>query len=574
VNNRDVARYFDNIADLLEIKGEGIHRVMAYRRAAESLRALGQDLHDLQREGKLETIQGVGKAIAAKIEELLDRGRLEFYERLTNEIPESLIEILQVQDVGPKKAAQFWKELGITTLEQLEAAASQGELHKLKGMGMKSEARILENIEAMKRRQTDRFRIGDGWDRAQVLIAGLRSSPDVAAVELAGSLRRWKETVGDLDLIVASKQPKQVMDLFAGLPQVGRILGHGETKCSAELVDGMRVQLWVHPPERYGSALQYATGSQAHNVRLRELALDQGLSLSEHGFRREDGSEILCALEEEVYKTLGVPWIPPALREDQGEVRAALEGRLPDLIEVEHLRGDLHTHSTWSDGQNTILEMGRAAADLGYSYLGITDHSRSLGIASGLSEDDIREQAEEIASAQDQLGSGLRLLRGAEVEILADGALDFEDELLAELDLVIASLHTSLRQPQKAVTERMLAAIQNPHVDIIAHPTGRLIQMRDPAALDLPAILEAAAEHQVALEINAHPDRLDLNAAHARMAAEAGCLLSVNTDAHQPSHLPLRRFGVGIAQRAWVTPGTVINTWSFEQLITWLKGRK
>jgi DNA polymerase (family 10) len=574
VNNREVASYFYNIADLLEIKGEGIHRVLAYRRAAESLRAIGEDLHDLQQEKKLETIPGVGKAIAAKIEELLDQGRLEYYDRLTQEVPESLIDVLNVQDVGPKKAARFWQELGITTVESLEGAAAKGELQTLKGMGEKSEARILENIEALKRRKTDRHLLGEAWARAQELISEIGALPEVTGVEAAGSLRRWRETVGDLDLVVASESPSETIASFIDLSQVGRVLGRGATKCSAELHDGLHVQIWVHPPQRFGSALQYATGSQAHNVRLRELALDQGLSLSEHGFKAEDGDDIRCAEEQQVYETLGLPWIPPALREDQGEIQAAREERLPKLIEIEDLLGDLHTHTNWSDGQATIQEMARAGRSLGLTYLAVTDHSRSLGIAGGLSVEDLREQRNAVHAAQGEIGQGFRILHGSEVEILADGSLDYPDDMLADLDLVIASLHTSLRQPRETVTERMLSAIRNPHVDVIAHPTGRLLQARDPADLDMTAIIETAAEHQVALEINAHPDRLDLNAGHAKMAAAAGCLLSINTDAHQPAHLELRRFGIGIAQRAWIEAGQVVNTWSVEKLIGWLERTK
>lgn len=574
MNKREVAQVFDNIADLLEIKGERIHRVLAYRRAAESLRGVGEDLQDLQQQKKLETIPGVGKAIAAKIEELLDHGRLEYYDRLTAEIPESLIEVLRVQDVGPKKAARFWQELGITSVEGLEKAAAEGELRALKGMGEKSEARIRKNIEALKRRKTDRYRLDEAWSRARELISALHAFPEVAAVEAAGSLRRWRETVGDLDLVVASESSPQVFESFSSLPQVDRVLSRGETKCSAELLDGMRVQIWVHPPKRFGSALQYATGSQAHNVRLRELALAQGLSLSEHGFKGEGGVEVLCAEEQQVYETLGLPWIPPALREDQGEVQAALEGRLPRLIQADDLFGDLHTHTTWSDGLNTILEMARAAQALGLAYLAVTDHSRSLGIAGGLSVEELRDQRQAIHEAQHEMGAEFRIFHGAEVEILADGQLDYPGDVLAELDLVIASLHSSLRQPREAVTQRMLSAIRNPYVDVIAHPTGRLIQARDPADLDMSAVIEAAAEHQVALEINAHPDRLDLNAGHAKMAAEAGCLLSINTDAHQPAHLELRRFGIGVAQRAWIESEKVVNTFPLEKLIGWLERAK
>src|SRR3972149_5926236 len=412
VNNRDVAQVFDEIADLLEIKGEQIYKVLAYRRAAESIRSLGKDIGGVRKEGALETIPGVGKAIAAKIDELLGTGKLEFADELKAEIPATLVEILRVGDVGPKKAARFWRELGITTLDQLERAARNGRLRGLSGMGERSEARILASIEALRRRQSGRIPIGTARPIAESLLQRLRQAPDVAKAEMAGSLRRWRETVGDLDLIVGATDPDAVMQAVRQFPEIARIKGQGETKFSAELVDGLRVQLWVHPPERFGTALQYATGSQAHHVRLRERALDLGLSLSEHGFKRSDGKEILCAEEAEVYQRLGLPWIPPELREDQGEVQAASAGRLPELVTLEALHGELHSHTDWGDGQNTIEEMARGARSAGLSYLVISDHSQSLGVVNGLTVDRLRMQWEAIGEAQHRLGDSILLLRG------------------------------------------------------------------------------------------------------------------------------------------------------------------
>jgi len=573
VNNRDAAQVFYNIADLLEIKGEQIYKVLAYRRAAESILSLGRDLRGVWKEGGLETIPGVGKAIGAKIDELLRTGKLEFYEELKAEVPATLAEVLRVGDVGPKKAARFWKELGITTLDQLERAARDGRLRGLSGMGEKSEARILASIEALRRRQSGRIPIGTARPIAESLLQRLRQAPDVAKAEMAGSLRRWRETVGDLDLIVGATDPDAVMQAVRQFPEIARIKGQGETKFSAELVDGLRVQLWVHPPERFGTALQYATGSQAHNVRLRERALDLGLSLSEHGFKRNDGKEILCAEEAEVYQRLGLPWIPPELREDQGEVQAASAGRLPELVTLEALHGELHSHTDWSDGQNTIEEMARGARRAGLSYLVISDHSQSLGVVNGLTVERLRMQWEAIAEAQHRLGDSILLLRGAEVEIRADGELDYPDEILAALDVVTASVHTSLRQSRERVTARMLSAVRNPHVDVIGHPTGRMVGGRDPAELDLEVVLAAARESGVALEINAHPARLDLKDAHARRAVEMGCRLAINSDAHSPADLELRPYGVATARRGWVGAESVVNAWPRERLLAWLGQR-
>lgn len=382
-----------------------------------------------------------------------------------------------------------------------------------------------------------------------------------------------RETVGDLDLLVGAEDIPPVIQAFIAFPEVDRVLGEGETKASVELIDGFRVQLWAHQPERFGSALQFATGSQGHNVRLREAAKKMGLSLSEHGYQDQEGGMIFCSEEEKVYAVLGLPWIPPALREDRGEFKAAKDGGLPNLVELEDLRGELHTHSDWSDGKSSILEMAEAAIELGMEYLVISDHSRSLGIAGGLSIEDLRAQRAEIKRVQKKIGRKLTLLQGSEVEILADGELDYPDDVLKELDIVIASLHMSLRQPREQVTKRLLRTIKNPHVDIIAHLTGRLIGKRDPAELDIETILRAAAEYDVVLEINSNPERLDLKDTHARRALDLGCRLAINTDAHHPDHFAFRIFGVGTAQRAWAEAPSIVNTWPLDRLQAWLKSR-
>lgn len=573
MKNREIAEIFETIADLLEIKGEAVYRVVAYRRAGEVLRSLGRDVNIAWEEGSLETIPGVGKAIAAKIDELLRTDHLEFYEKLTAEIPPGMVDVLKVGGVGPKTAARFWKELGITAIDELEQAAKKGKLRQLSGIGERSEARILENIIALKRRHTGQVLLGKAWTTAKKLLSRLREIEGVQRAEAAGSLRRMRETVGDLDLLVGAVDIPPVIQAFTAFPEVDRVLGEGETKASVELIDGFRVQLWAHQPERFGSALQYATGSQGHNVRLREAAKKMGLSLSEHGYQDQKGGMIFCSEEEKVYAVLGLPWIPPALREDRGEFKAAKDGGLPNLVKLEDLRGELHTHSDWSDGKSSILEMAEAAIELGMEYLVISDHSRSLGIAGGLSIEGLRAQRVEIKRVQKKIGRKLTLLQGSEVEILADGELDYPDDVLKELDIVIASLHMSLRQPREQVTERLLRTIKNPHVDIIAHLTGRLIGKRDPAELDIETILRAAAEHDVVLEINSNPERLDLKDTHARRALDLGCRLAINTDAHHPDHFDFRRFGVGTAQRAWAEASSIVNTWPLDRLQAWLKSR-
>lgn len=571
--NHQLAETFKLIADLLEIKGEVIYKILAYRKAADSLENLGRPALDFWQEGRLTEIPGVGKAIAEKLDELLSTGKLDFLERLKDEVPVSLVELLQVPDVGPRKAALFWKQLGITDLAGLESAAQAGKLRTLPGMGEKSEMRILAGIEALKRRG-DRIPLARAWPFAQELLQFLLAVPGVTAAEACGSLRRMRATVGDIDLLVAAKDSSPVMQAFIKHPEVARVVSQGETKASVEFQRNLRAQLWVHPPERFGTALQYATGSKDHNVRMRELALKRGLSLSDQSFQKADGSEILCATEQEVYALVGLPWIPPELREDRGEIQAALAGKLPDLVEMADMRSELHTHTTWSDGTLSIEEMAEAARSRGIKVLVISDHSGGLGVAGGLRIEDIHQQRLEIEAVQQRLGDSLQLMQGCEVEIRADGTLDFSDEVLSQLDIVTASLHTSLRQPRDQITQRLLKAIHNPHVDLIGHPTGRMIPNREGADLDMEAVLAGAKESGVALEINAHPERLDLDDIYARRAVEMGIRLAINTDAHSASDLDLLHFGVATARRGWVPAEAVINTWPTERLLNWLRRRR
>ncbi len=572
MNNHELAAIFERIADLMEIKGEIIYKTLAYRRAAENLRTLGQEVSSLRNQGQLTDIPGVGKAIAEKIEELLDTGKLEFLEKLELEVPPTLIEILQVPDIGPKKVALFWKQAGITTLSELESAAQQGHLRRLPGMGEKSETRILEGIAALRRR-SKRMTLGLAVPVGRRWLDWLREQPGVVQAELAGSLRRWRSTIGDLDLVAASDQPASIMQAFTTHPEVQRVLGQGENKSSVELSNGINIQLWIQPPEKFGALLQFVSGSKEHNVRLRELAQKKGLSLSERGLINEAGQEITFADESGLYKALGLDWIAPELREDRGEIQAAAAGNLPHLITTADLQADFHTHSTWSDGSVSIREMAQAAVQRGLKVLAITDHSVSLGIANGLSAARLREQRLEIQLVQAEMGDQITLLQGAEVEIKADGSLDHPDEVLAELDLVIASLHVSLRQPREEVTRRLINAIRNPHVDIIGHPSGRLLPNREGADLDWETVLREAQLHNIILEINANPTRLDLDEIYARRAAEMGILLSINTDAHSPLDFELAEYGVSVARRAWINAAQVFNTWPEEKIRAFLQSR-
>jgi DNA polymerase (family 10) len=574
MTNLELAKTFTLIANLLKIKGEVIYKVLAYEKAADSLTNLGRDVNGVWQEGKLEDIPGVGKAIAEKIDELLRTGKLEFLEKLKKEIPESLAALMEVPDLGPKKIKLFYDQLGIKSVEELKAAAEADKLRGLEGMGEKSEQKILAGIQALSTR-SGRVRLGDALPFAEEQMALLKKVKGVKKVETAGSLRRRRETIGDIDLLVAAEDAAAVMEAFTGQQAVSRVLSKGDIKSSVEFHNGMRAQVWVHPPEEFGTALQYATGSKDHNVRTRALALTMGLSLTQQAIINEkDGGETRYATEEEVYKAIGLAYVPPELREDRGEVQAAQDGKLPKLIELKDIKMDLHMHSTWSDGKASIMEMAENAIAKGYKALAITDHSQSLGIANGLTVERLMEAKKEVEKARKELGDRIVLLHGTEMEIKADGTLDYPDDVLAELDIVIASLHVSMRQPRAQVTERMLNAIHNPHVDIIGHPTNRLILERDGADLDMDAIFAAAAETDTALEINANPQRLDLTDVHARRAIEMGIKLTINTDAHHPSHMDFMTFGVATARRGWVQAKHVLNTWPPDKVVKWLKERK
>lgn len=578
MNNREVAKTFETLADMLDIEGkENRFKIIAYRRVAEQIANLDRDINAIWKDGELRSVPGVGQAIEEKIDSLLSTGSFDLYDRLRKEIPDGVVDMLAVPDMGPKRVAKLWQDAGITTVEQLEAAAREGRLADLPGLGKKFEERLIANIEAVRRRGgSTRSPLGVAYPLAQQMLRQMMYDEGVQRASVAGSLRRMRETIGDIDLLVSAeeKHHDRIMDRFGGLSQVAEVIARGPTKSSVRLHTGQQVDLRVILPKHWGAALQYFTGSKDHNVRLREIALKKGFSLNEYSLTRvKDEKDVFCREETEVYERLGLPFIPPELREDRGEFTRAI----PDLIELGDLRGDLQMHSTWSDGENSIEEMARAAKALGYEYILITDHSQSLGVTNGLTPERLKKQRVEIDKVN-AMNLGIRVLHGSEVEIRADGKLDFPDEVLASLDIVLASLHTSLRQEHDRVTQRALSAIRNPHVDIFAHPTGRMLYAgnslekgRDGADLDMEAVLKTAAETGTIVEINSSPERLDLNDINARRANDLGCLFAISTDSHNPAMLASVHYGVAVGRRAWVEAERVVNTWPLDKLLAHVK---
>jgi len=564
--NPSVAAALRELADYAEMAGEDFYKVRAYRRAADTLATWPEDLRALAEAGRLRTIPGVGEAIEKKVTQFLASGHIEALDRLREEIPPGVLTLRRIPDVGPRTAFRLYAELGITSIAEAERAARAGQIRALKGLGERSEARILKGIELLNR-LSDRVLLAVALPVAGRLRQALRALPTVQAAETAGSLRRLAPTVGDIDLLAATENPALVVDAFTQFPEVAEVVSAGESKATVILQDGLQADLMALPPAHYGSLLQHFTGSQAHNVTLRGWARDRGFSLSEYGLAPLAGGEpIPCATENEVYERLGLAWIPPELREDQGEIAAAASGTLPHLVTDKAIRGDLHVHSNWSDGVNTIEELAQAAIVRGYDYIAITDHTKSLGVAHGLDEARFAERQREIEALNARLAP-FRILSGAEVEVRADGSLDLPDEVLSRLDVVVAAVHTGLRGEADRVTARIVQAIQNPHVDIIAHPTGRIIGERAAMEFDFDAVLEAAATHGVALEVNATPNRLDLDGEHVRRAIQRGVRLVISTDAHRADGLDYMPFGVAMARRGWAKATDVLNTRPVDRLL-------
>jgi DNA polymerase (family 10) len=566
VENVDIAHVLQDIAVLLEIKGANPFRIRAYQNAARTVEEQTMPLRVMVEEDTdLTTLPGIGKDIGGYIRELVTTGDLGVYEELTDEIPESLIELTRLPGIGAKKVRRLWEVLDVRTIADLERAATDGRVADLEGFGAKSQQKILDGI-VRYRRRIGRSGIADAEQYVEPLVAYLAAHDGVERVEVAGSYRRRRETVGDIDVLAVATDPAAVMEHFTAYPEVKHVALTGETKTTVRLRGGLQVDLRVVPAASYGAALQYFTGSKEHNVRLRKRAVSRGLSVSEYGVMDGEGGTVLAGnSEESVYAALDLPWIPPELREDRGEIDAAEQGALPDLVTLDDIRGDLQMHSTWSDGKHSVEEMLEACAARGYAYFAITDHSKALAMTGGLDAAKLRAQWEEMAAIAGRHDE-IRLLRGMEVDILRDGALDLEDELLDELDLVLVSVHSSLDLPSAQQTERILTAIRHPAVNILAHPTGRLINRRDPMAFDLDEVLKAAAECGVIVELNAHPDRLDLKDTHLMRARELNLRVVISTDAHRVGDLGLMRYGVEQARRAWLTRADVVNAWALEHL--------
>jgi len=567
-----VARALRDIARLLEVRGENAFKVRAYDLAADRVLALGDRLAAVVAEATLAELPNIGAALAEKIATLQATGSLPLLEQLRQEYPPGILQLLELPDLGPRKVAALWTSLGVGDLGALERALREGRVRALKGFGEKSEAKLLAGLEQYRTLHARR-KLGDVLPLATELRERIRAAPGVVRVELAGSVRRFCELVSDVDLVASAKEAQPVLDVLAGAPQVAAVLARGESKCSVRLDDGLQVDLRVLPDEDFATALHHFTGSKAHHVRLRGRARDLGLTISEWGVFR--GEEKLSVPDEAaLYRLLGMAYVPPELREDQGEVEAALAGTLPsDLVDPSTLRGAVHAHTTWSDGRASLLDMARAAAARGLAYLTVTDHSLAAGYAGGLGPDRIRQQWEEIARVQAQVPA-VRLLRGLEVDILEDGALDLPDDLLTQLDVVIASVHVRHGQDAAAMTARVLRALDHPCTDVLGHPTGRLLQRRDPSPLDMAAVFARAAERRVALEVNGNPDRLDLHPGHVRDALAAGCRLVASVDAHDPDALDHALFAANTARKGGARRGDVLNTLGAEGFAEALRARR
>jgi len=567
MKNQEIAKIFYEIADYLEMERVPF-KPYAYQKAAITLETLEENVEEIYKKGgvkALEEIPGVGKSIALKIEEYLKTGKIKYYEEFKKRTPINLEELMMVEGMGPKKVKVLYEKLGVRNLKDLERAAKDHKIALLFGFGEKTEKNILEGIEFLKRSK-GRFLLGEILPVVKELSEKFKKLKEVERIEPVGSIRRRKETIGDVDFLVISKNPKKVMDFFVSLPGIIKIWGKGGTKASVRMAEGFDMDIRVLPKRSYGSALQYFTGSKEHNITLRKIAIDKGLKLSEYGLFR--GPRMIAGENEEgIYEKLGMAWPPPEIREDGGEIEAALRHQLPKIIDYKDIKGDLHCHSKWDGGLNSIEEMVRMAQDLNYQYLGIADHTKFLKIEHGLDEKKLVLQRKEI----DRLNSKFQILQGCEANILNDGSIDIKNEALKKLDYVIAGIHSNFKMPKEKMTERIINAMKNPNVDIISHPTGRILKRRDEYQIDFDKILRAAKEFGVILEINSFPERLDLNDQNIRRAKEAGVKMIINTDAHHKDQMRFIEFGIAQARRGWAEKDDIINAWPLEKLLNYFK---
>ena len=571
MKNLEIARVFHDMADLLELKGDNIFKIRAYRRAAQVIEHLPKEMAVMLEQGEdFQQIPGVGDAIAKKSSELIKTGKLEAYESLKAEFPEGITRLLEIPGIGPKTAHLLSLELKITSAEQLEEAIREGKVAHLFRMGDKTAQNLLHKIQAM-RRKDQRIPIGQALPIVEDILNSLSSLRGVKNMTSAGSLRRFRETVGDIDIMGTADNPEKVISEFVALPVVKEVLAKGPTKASVILSHGLQADLRMVEHDSFGSLLQYFTGSREHNISLRTKCQKKGLKLSEYGITNVAHDKLeKFATEEAFYRRLGMQYIPPEIREDQGEIELSEKNAIPRLVDLRDIKGDFHAHSDWSDGNNTIEEMALAAKNEGYKYMAITDHSKGLGIAHGLTEERLKEQVREIHLLNQKL-KGFRILSGMEVDIRADGSIDMPDHMLADLDCVVGAVHSSFNQSEERVTGRILRAIENPHIDIIAHPTSRLIGEREPTAVDIEAVFKAAVKYKKALEINAMPSRLDLKDIHIHRARELGVMLAIGTDSHMAGQLKLIRFGIGMARRGWCESKHILNCHSLETVLAFFK---
>jgi DNA polymerase (family 10) len=586
VENIEIAGVLEELGDLLEISGSNPFRIRAYRNAVRTIRGLTRPLSAMvEAEEDLTELPAIGKDLSAHIVELVQTGELARLSEVAAEVPRSLVQLVKLDGVGPKKTKKLWESLGVTTVDELEVALNAGRVESLEGFGATSVEKILTSIEDF-RRYAGRFLISQVDELIGPLLAHMREAPGVERIEVVGSFRRRKETIGDVDLLIQAELPAPaVMEHFTGFGSVERTVSAGDTRGAVVLRSGLEVDLRVIPARSFGAALHYFTGSKEHNIAVRQIAQRQGLRVNEWGvFRlpegvdpdevgKEDGERVAGDTEESVFEVLGLAWVPPVLRENRGEVEAARENTLPNLVTLEDIRGDLHMHSTWSDGKASVEEMAQACKARGYRYMAMSDHSPALAMVGGITPERAADQWEEIARVQEGL-DGITIFNSLEVDILRDGSLDMTDEVLEALDLVVVSVHSLMDMDRVQMTDRVLKAIQHPQVDILAHPTGRLLARREPFQIEMEEVLQAARDLDIAVEINASPHRLDLNDVHAHRAKELGVKVCINTDAHSVQRLDQMSYGVDQARRAWLTKGDVLNTMTLKQMRGWLDRRE